>query len=267
MTCDDARLALGSLVLGALAEQEAAHIRAHLRSCPACRAEYDELTGMPRLMGLVPIAEALDGPPVAPPEWREEILRRLAAERGRQRRRRAAWTAAGGVATAGLAAAIGFGLADGGTVDAPEDPATQVLAGTDAASGVWGKVALDGVAWGTRLDLELSGVDAGETCQLVVVTADGEREVTSTWTVPAVAPDKGYLSVPGATGFTPDLIDTFEVVTGDGRTLLRLDQSDEVATESGTTTSGTTESGTTESGTDATGGRGAGLPDGGRVGY
>lgn len=257
MTCDDARLALGSLVLGALGEQEAAHIRAHLRSCPACRAEYDELTGLPRLMGLVPIAEASDGPPVAPLEWREEILRRLAAERGRQRRRRAAWTAAGGIATAGLAAAIGFGLADGGTVDAPEEPATQVLAGTDAASGVWGRVSLDGVAWGTRLDLELSGVDAGEICQLVVVTADGEREVTSTWTVPAVAPDKGYLSVPGATGLTPDLIDTFEVVARDGRTLLRLDQSDEVATESGST----------ESGTDATGGRGAGLPDGGRVGY
>jgi hypothetical protein len=90
----------------------------------------------------------------------------------------------------------------------------------------------------------------------VVVTADGEREVTSTWTVPAVTPDRDYLSVPGATGFTPDLIDTFEVVTGDGRMLLRLDQSDAV----------TDASGTDATGTDA-GGRGASLPGSDRVGY
>lgn len=252
MTCDAARLALGSLVLGALDEQEAAQVRAHLRSCAPCRAEYEELTGMPRLMGLVPIAEATDGPPVVRPGLREEVLRRLAVERGRQRRRRIAWTAVGGVATAGIAAAVGFGLADGGTVEAPAGAPTQVLAGTDATSGVWGSVALDGVAWGTRLDLQLSGVEPGETCRLVVVTADGQREVTSTWTVPDVASDGGYLTVPGATGFAPDVIDTFEVLTGDGRMLLRLDQSDEV---------------TDEPTTDASSGRGATLPGSDRVGY
>jgi len=266
VTCDDARLALGSLVLGALGAEEAAQVRVHLRSCAACHAEYEELTGMPRLMGLVPIAEATNGPPVVRPGLREEVLRRLAIERGGQRRRRIAWTAAGGVAVAGLAAAIGFGLADGRAVEAPE-PSTQVLAATDAASGVWAKVALDGVAWGTRLDIQLSGVTPGETCQLVAVTADGQREVTSTWTVPDVAPDRGYLTVPGATGFTPDVIDTFEVLTGDGRMLLRLDQSDEVTDGPGADASSTGESSTGESSSDAVGRRGAALRDDDRVGY
>lgn len=252
MTCDDARLALGSLVLGALADQEAAQVREHLRSCAACRADYDELADMPRLMGLVPIAEATHGPPVVPPALRDELVRTLAVERARQRRRRVARTAVGGVGLAAIGAAIGFGVADGTTVEAPVPPATQVLAATDSDTGVWGRVVLDGVAWGTRLDLELSGVTPGETCQLVAITADGVREVTSTWTVPAVAPESGYLSVPGATGLTPDLIDTFEVVAGDGRTLLSLDQGDEVADEPDR---------------EATGTRGAVFTDDARAGY
>lgn len=233
MTCDEARLTLGALVLGALGEQEASEVRAHLRSCAPCRAEYEELTGMPRLMGLVPVAEVAAGPPAAAPVVRDVLLQQVAAERSGQRRRRIGWTAIGVTAIAAAAAAIGFGLAGGGSVEEPEEPPSQVLAGTDSGTGVWAKVELDGVAWGTRVDLQLSGAAPGETCRLVAVTADGEREVASTWTVPAVAPERGYLSVPGATGLVPELIHTLEVVTSDGRTLLRLDQSDAVAEETG----------------------------------
>lgn len=228
MTCDEARLALGSLVLGALGEQEASDVRAHLRSCAPCRAEYEELTGMPRLMGLVPIAEAAAGPPEASPAIADQLLQKVTSERSGQRRRRIGWAAVGGTAIAALAAAIGFGLADGGSVEGSDEPPSQVLAGTDSGTGVWAKVELDSVAWGTRVDLQLSGAEPGETCRLVAVTADGSREVASTWTVPPDPPERGYLSVPGATGLEPELIDTFEVVTSDGRLLLRLDQSDAV---------------------------------------
>lgn len=228
MTCDDVRLGLGSLVLGALDADEAARTREHLRTCEPCRAEYDELTDMPRLMGLVSVTEASTPAPVPTPKLRASLLQRVTAERSRQHRRRIAWTAVGGVAVAVVAAAIGFGVADVGTVAESPDAATQVLAATDAGSGVWAKVELDGVAWGTRLDLQLSGAEAGETCRLEAITADGERQVVSTWKVPSVAPERGYLSVPGATDLTPDLIHAFEVTTGDGRLLLRLDEGDEV---------------------------------------
>ena len=76
------------------------------------------------------------------------------------------------------------------------------------------------------LDLELAGVSAGETCRLVAVSSTGERETTATWTIPDEAPDDGYLSVPGAAALSPDLIDTFEVVTEAGATILRLSFAD-----------------------------------------
>jgi len=54
------------------------------------------------------------------------------------------------------------------------------------------------------------------------VSSTGLREVTATWKVPAAIADDKYLSVPGAAGLQPDLIDTFEVVDDTGATLLSL---------------------------------------------
>ena len=65
MTHDEARIAIGALALGALDEAEAAEVRAHMATCPDCQREYDELRGIPALLGLVSAGEVIAGPPVA----------------------------------------------------------------------------------------------------------------------------------------------------------------------------------------------------------
>lgn len=222
MTCDDARVALGALVIGALDVDEAAEVRAHLDGCEECRAEYDELRQMPRLLGLITLTDATEGPEEPSKHLKEDILNRTIDERRGARRRRIGWNVGGGVAIAAAAAAIGFGIADGATAAQPLDPSVQFLAAADPATGIRGQVKVDRVAWGTKLELQLAGVTAGETCSLVAVSTSGEREITATWRVPPASGDGTYLAVPGAAALTPELIDTFEVVTASGSTVLSL---------------------------------------------
>lgn len=44
---------LGAYVLGALAPEQAAAVRAHLDGCPLCRAEMRDLAWIPALLSLV----------------------------------------------------------------------------------------------------------------------------------------------------------------------------------------------------------------------
>lgn len=222
MTCDDVRVALGALVIGALDRDEADAVRNHLAGCVDCAAEYDELRQMPKLLGLITLSEATDAPAQPPEHLKEELVQRAVNERRSARRRRIAWNVGGGAAIAAAAASISFGIADGDTEEDPRDPTLQVLAATDSGTGVSGQVKIDGVGWGSKLELQLKGVTEGETCSLVAVSTSGKREVTSTWQVPAASADGTYLSVPGAAALPPELIDTFEVVTASGSTLLIL---------------------------------------------
>lgn len=228
MICDDVRVALGALVIGALEKTEADGVRSHLDGCDDCTAEHDELRQMPKLLGLITLSDATDGPAEPPERLEEDLLRRAVAERRSARRRRVGWSAGGGLAIAAAAAAIGFGIAEGATAADPAAPNLQVLAATDPTTGVRGQLTIDGVGWGSKLELQLAGVTEGETCSLVAVSTSGEREVASTWKVPPRSADGTYLSVPGAAAFAPDLIDSFEVVTASGSTLLTLTFTDVV---------------------------------------
>ncbi|WP_220504591.1 anti-sigma factor [Microbispora sp. H13382] len=53
MTCEEVRISLGVYVLGALDAEETAEVEAHLETCPACRAELAELSGLPPLLARV----------------------------------------------------------------------------------------------------------------------------------------------------------------------------------------------------------------------
>lgn len=82
MTCDDVRMSLGVYVLGALDSEERAEVEAHLDTCPACRAELAELSGLPAVLGRVSeqdIEVAAAPPPV--------VLERLIAASARRGRR------------------------------------------------------------------------------------------------------------------------------------------------------------------------------------
>ncbi len=57
--CREARVALGVYVLGAIDPAERTLVDAHLATCQACRAELAEFAGLPRLLSLVPAADAI----------------------------------------------------------------------------------------------------------------------------------------------------------------------------------------------------------------
>ncbi|HUN37911.1 MAG TPA: zf-HC2 domain-containing protein [Trebonia sp.] len=57
--CQEARIALGVYVLGAIDPAERARVDAHLATCEACRAELDEFAGLPGMLALVPAGEAI----------------------------------------------------------------------------------------------------------------------------------------------------------------------------------------------------------------
>src|SRR3954470_21113503 len=63
--CQEARIALGVYVLGAIDPDERAAVDEHLDTCPRCRAELAEFMELPGLLALVPSEEAIalaDGP-------------------------------------------------------------------------------------------------------------------------------------------------------------------------------------------------------------
>src|SRR5512146_792615 len=69
--CQEARIALGVYVLGAIEPDERAAVDEHLDTCQECRAELAEFMELPGLLALVPAEEAIalaDGPlPGDPP--------------------------------------------------------------------------------------------------------------------------------------------------------------------------------------------------------
>ncbi len=63
--CQEARIALGVYVLGAIDPDERAAVDEHLDTCPRCRDELAEFMELPALLALVPSEEAIalaDGP-------------------------------------------------------------------------------------------------------------------------------------------------------------------------------------------------------------
>ena len=224
MSCEGARQELGAYVVGALDELQAAAVCAHLETCGSCRTELAELSSLPALLALVPLAEAAaDGarsgelPP--PPGMLERVLAAASAERRAQRRRRLVVGAAAGLAAA---AAVAVPLALGDSPD--ERTRDAVLVASDTATGVRGEVDVRQVGWGTLVHVRLDGVPGGERCSLVAVDRRGGRETAATWAVPA----RGYrgtgsaIEVPGGVSFRTADVDRFEVVTADGRRLLTV---------------------------------------------
>lgn len=198
--CERIRVELGAYVLGALDPVEAAAVREHLAACPQCRAAYDELTPLPRLLSTVSSEEAErsanpTGTGEHPSEFDaagvEHTLWRVRGERRRARRRRfAAMTAA-----AALVAVVGVGGWAASRWAMPQQPEPPVAGGSttvgepvkwtavDGTQTVDAEVTMVPVPWGTRVDLVLSGVERGKLCHLVIVDRDGEEWSAGSWEV------------------------------------------------------------------------------------
>ena len=159
-TCRDLRPLLGAYVLGALEPDEAAAVREHVASCPACAAEHTRLAPLPGLLTLAEGAQrATDEPPS--PAMEERVLDAVAREvprRGARRRpvrRRVLGFAAAGLAAAAVAVTA-IAVIGGG------EPAGHYmpLHATAASSGARAHAEFTQAAGGTVMHLWVSGLPA-----------------------------------------------------------------------------------------------------------
>jgi len=177
MTTDDHREwrhALGAYALGDLPEEERAALAAHLEGCEECRAELRSLEGVAALLPLADPAR-IEQPAARPPaDLGARIEAQIAAEaakEGRRKRRRRirlgiGGTVAGAVVAATLALAI---LPLGGGESSP----AQQVRFTSVPKGVSIDAILEPHAFGTEIQMYVSGVRSGTLCRVFLRDAHG----------------------------------------------------------------------------------------------
>lgn len=164
---------IGALVLGALDDEEAALMRAHLDGCEECRREAAALSPLRELLLHADPAH-LASTPRPPAGLAGRVLARIRAERRLRRRRRLRLALAG----AGAALALGAGIVAGAALlgssgsDAPEPEQVWVRAGGEELDLSAELVAR---SWGTQIHVYARGVRPGAWCRVFVRDRGGRR--------------------------------------------------------------------------------------------
>lgn len=224
-TCDEVRMSLGALAVGALDPAEEQQVREHLERCPGCAEEAEALAETAGALGL--IDADIEIPVSLPADLLPKVLARISADR-RRRRMTGIAAAAAAVVLAGVGGlALGardvwpFSTDDAGSdvAVAEEGPPDASVSGDEAGMAMqvdtWDK------GWGTALRVAVSGIPAGSRCSLVAVGRDGSREIGASWVVPDDGyNDDGRLNVDGAIGLRSWDVDQYELVTASGATLV-----------------------------------------------
>lgn len=215
-------------VLGALSPDERRAYEDHLHDCTKCTRAVRDFAGLPGMLAQVDSSVLLDGGVGDTPP---DLLPALVAQARRHHRKRRLALLAGAVAAAVVLPLTGAGVAtllQPPTVGEPEVTRT-VSPGRPmepvGGEAVRGEVAMEGVPWGTRLQLvcEYDAPSGGYTdgppsYSLVVVTRDGRSEQVATW---RAVPGKS-ITVLGASDADPEDIATVEVRGSSGAPVLHL---------------------------------------------
>ncbi len=177
-SCRAWREGLGAYALGRLEDSERAGLEAHLEGCGECRAEADSLLGVARIL---PHADPQRfGPPPAPPAaLGTQILARIEAEKshGARRDRRRFGLLIGGALSAAAAAAAVIVLALGGGGGGPRQ---EVVFGS-LPPGVRISASLSPRAFGTQIEMYVSGIRSGTLCRVFLRGRGGQRVSAGTF--------------------------------------------------------------------------------------
>jgi hypothetical protein len=227
---------LGAYVLGALAPDQARAVDAHLTGCADCRREIAELTELRGMLDTVPQEAFFDGPPDDGELLLQRTLRQLRAQQGGQPSR-ARFPAAAGVVVIALAA-LGSGVllgrqtapsgeAQGPQTQAPQSSVVQAPAGTrngevtNPVNGVSMAVSLTPATGWVRVHVVIRGIPAGEPCQLLVVSRDGNAVLAGSWLVSERGARDGT-SLDGSALVDPNKVSSVDVVTTAGEELVSV---------------------------------------------
>jgi hypothetical protein len=243
---------VAAYVLGILDAPDDVAYSQHFARCPRCRAEFRELSDLPRLLDQVKPNRVADHnrrsrPPAAPGK---QVLAKALEEIGaarQTRRSHSRWLAAAAAVVVLAGASVAVWQLGGNDPAAPvqqaappsskssappstTDTGTDVVAGAhtvradNPVTGVGAIIGVEPQDYGTRINLELRGVLGPMQCQLVAVDKNGASQVVTSWSVPAKGfgvPDSPEpLRLTGNVGFDTEDILRFDIRRDGGGDLL-----------------------------------------------
>jgi hypothetical protein len=243
MTEPHVRTLLGGYTLGILDDDERRTVAEHIDSCPECRQELAEVTEATEMLALLDRDDARgtmdDEPQPAGPLEDDLVLRRtlraVRAERGGAQMRRLSLVAAGIVVLVGASIVGGFVAGDqsaqrevaqrptaSAAPSTPAAPGATTLTATDQSTGVGATATVVPAANWVRLSVKVTGVAAGEHCQLVAISKSGVRQVAGNWVVSEKGSAPGAPAVQGSASIAPADLAALQVVTESGRQLVTV---------------------------------------------
>lgn len=221
--------ALGAYVFDALDQRETRDIDEHLAGCTTCRRNVEQFRHIRNALGEVPPEAFLDGPPADGDLMLRRTLQKVRAETlAGSRTRSLLVTAAAVVAVAiALGGGVLLGKGDGQSTpvalppQATGAPTTTAVAGTERWTGSHDGAQLvvtvtPAKGW-VRVNASVTGIPAGQKCQLVVVSRTGQTEVAGSWLVSPRAATEG-INLDGAALIAPDQVAAVEVRSFAGQT-------------------------------------------------
>jgi anti-sigma factor RsiW len=215
------RTQLGAYALGALEPAEVAAVDEHLATCAECRAELAELTEMKDLLGEVPPEAFLEGPPEGGDLLLQRTLRevrepQVQAPATPKRRSRWLLIAAAVVVVAGaLGGGVVLGRSTAPDADQPVAGSKQVTT-SDTTTGATMAATVEPRAGWSWISVQVSGLKAGDQCEMVVTDKAGGSWVAGSWVVSEKAA-KGGSTFGGGVLIPLDQVRSVEIRTVQGK--------------------------------------------------
>lgn len=201
---------LGAFVLGGLADSERAAFETHMASCADCRAELNAFAGLPKLLDLVPPADAsaLVGRTVAPISG--ALLDRISKRRHRNRL----------LVAVGIAASVGIGILISPVFSTTPPPDASYS--VQSVQGLRMDLHLNSKAWGTELSFSGASLPTEGELSLWVVDNRGIVDRAGRW----MATPNGQSKIIGAVPTPLAKISTVQLRDTDNRVLAAVAMQD-----------------------------------------